>query len=265
MLTKISINSDKTLLKTLFIGQNLVELPSVESTNDYALELCKNHLPSEGTIVWAQEQTAGKGQRGNSWLSEPYQNLTFSVILHPRLMVAKQFLLVKVVSLAVAECITEITGLYHLQSLIKIKWPNDIYFAGKKIAGILIENLIKGDLIESSILGIGLNVNQIEFAELKSATSIKRMTGQPLDLKECLSEVCRQIEFRYLELGSGQLHFLDTDYKRLLYGLNQELKFEREGKVFEAVLKDVNDQGKLILEQKSGEVSAYNFKEIKFI
>ena len=133
----------------------LEKIEDVTSTNDYLSQLCKNNETKEFYTVWAERQTAGRGQRGNSWESEPGKNLTFSIVLYPTVLKARQqFYLSMLVSTAVVYALNNYTKGFS------VKWPNDIYWNDKKIAGILIENELEGNYVMQSIVGIGLNVNQ---------------------------------------------------------------------------------------------------------
>jgi BirA family biotin operon repressor/biotin-[acetyl-CoA-carboxylase] ligase len=200
-------------MQTLFIGQNLIELASVDSTNNYVLEMLKKADVAEGALVWAKEQTGGRGQRGNTWLSEPHRNLTFSFILLPHLPIENQFYLTKLVSLGIVDFVSGILSQNGISCEVRIKKPNDIYVNGQKISGILIENNIKGHDIVSSIIGIGLNVNQNEFKHVNNATSLSRISGKNFDLKDCLTNLCEYIEARYLQLKTNKIELLDKDYE----------------------------------------------------
>src|SRR4051812_18760955 len=149
-------------METLFIGKNILFLPETDSTNSYAIELLKNVNPPDGTVVHTARQLRGKGQRGAAWTTEPVSNLTISIIVKPAfLSLANQYFLYIVSALAVHDTTAEF--LAPRQFDIKIKWPNDILVNRKKIAGILIENRITGNLINASVIGIGINVNQASF------------------------------------------------------------------------------------------------------
>jgi BirA family biotin operon repressor/biotin-[acetyl-CoA-carboxylase] ligase len=251
------------LINTLFIGQHLIELASVDSTNSHALRMSKDQEIVEGTLVWAHEQTCGRGQRGNSWQSESFKNITLSIILRPGLRVEQQFYMTRVVSLGLLDALKVIrkeTG--HFEC--RIKWPNDIYAGDKKIAGILIENVLKEDKLGLSIAGIGLNVNQTTFEGLTQATSLQTLTGQAFDLEHCIGIICENIEARYLSLKANKLGLLRSDYENYLYRLNEWHSYEKDGRPFLAELTGVNDQGKLLLKQENGAIYSYDLKEIKF-
>ncbi|RYG09111.1 MAG: biotin--[acetyl-CoA-carboxylase] ligase, partial [Chitinophagaceae bacterium] len=149
---------------TLFVGQNLIKLSAVDSTNNFLKNLVSNSEPlPEGTVIMADDQYAGRGQQNNVWKAEPGKNLTFSLLLRPTfLRLNQQFLLNMAVSIAVNDVLGGLLG-----STVSIKWPNDIYFRNLKMGGMLIENNIVGNGIKTAIIGIGSNVNQQNFeAEL---------------------------------------------------------------------------------------------------
>ncbi len=164
-------------------------LDSVWSTNTelVSLELGYPH----GTVFSAHEQTAGRGQRGNKWEAEPRKNLTFSVLLRPRTIApAESFVVSMLTSLSIVEALES----FMPETEIKIKWPNDIYVADKKLCGILIENSFSGGLIDYSVVGIGINVNQTEFlSDAPNPVSMAGITGSVFDLQSVLEEVCQQI------------------------------------------------------------------------
>lgn len=250
-------------MNTLFIGQNRVELPTVDSTNNYALELVKTTKIADGTVIWAQEQTHGRGQRGNEWQSQPNRNLTLSLILNSNLKADKQFYLTKAISLGVADFVSD---LLEDPSEVKIKWPNDIFVGDKKIGGILIENILRGEQISTSVIGIGLNVNQIAFdTDLRKATSLKLHTGKTFVIKDCIDNLCEHIEPRYLQLKTNKEDLLNLDYAQQLYQLDQLCDYTHNGKYFKATLNGVNEQGKLLLKLQNGEVLSCDFKEVVFL
>ena len=140
----------------LFIGNNIISLEEVDSTNRYLKDyLLKDNNTIEGLVVVATNQHSGRGQKGNTWQSEQGKNLTFSIFIKPNIQVQAQFLISKAISLGIVDFLNDV-GLSEL----KIKWPNDIFCKDKKIARILIENTLKGNNVSNSIIGIGLNVNQ---------------------------------------------------------------------------------------------------------
>ncbi|MFC2175999.1 biotin--[acetyl-CoA-carboxylase] ligase, partial [Bacteroidota bacterium] len=190
------------MAENLFIGLNTIHLPCVDSTNNYARELVHDKMPIEGTLIIADEQTIGKGQRENSWVSEAKMNLTGSYILNPVFLAAQnQFFLSVVVALAVSDLVSLFLA---NEESVKIKWPNDILVNNQKIAGILIENTLQGAHIEASIVGIGLNVNQIEFQNELNATSLKLISAKSFELKTVIQQLNKTLEQYYLRLKAGR-------------------------------------------------------------
>lgn len=246
----------------LFVGQNLVTLKQVDSTNSFLKNILSNSKPvPEGTVIMAEDQYAGRGQRESTWQSEPGKNLTFSILLRPSfLSVTGQFNLTMAVSMGVFEALEPVLG-----TQLKIKWPNDIYYADKKLGGMLIENILQGSQIKNSIVGIGINVNQDNFTDKAgNATSIKQILQKDYSLKDILSEICKHVEAYYLHLKAGRIDFVKNIYLSRLYWLNKEGQFQSNGEVFTGMIKNVTDNGLLIVES-NGKEEAYNLKEIKFL
>ena len=248
----------KIFANSLFIGKKIEILPHCHSTNKIAGQMLGSGEAPEGTIILTHNQTAGKGQRGNSWESEPGKNLTFSLVLNPRfLSVRDQFFLNIITSLAVAETLERELGPW-----VKVKWPNDIYAKDQKICGILIENGLRGSTIESSVVGIGLNVNQTSF-ETGKATSMSEMTLKEYDLELLLEELVYSLERQYIRLRKGELKQLKREYHDKLYWMNEVHLFESE-EVFSGQITGVDAQGKLVI-QIAGQDSSFDIKEIRFI
>lgn len=250
-------------MSTLFIGQNRVFLPETHSTNSYAIELLKNVKAIEGTVVYTHKQTQGKGQRGNSWIAEPERNATFSLILKPAFLNSKNaFYLSKMTALALYDVLTEI--LNDSQFDIKIKWPNDILVNRKKIAGVLIENSMN-ETLHWSVVGIGLNVNQENFGDLKTATSLKLLNTIDYSVESVMDVLFIHLEKWYLKLKKGDLNAIDDAYRDQLFGIDSECEFEQNGSRFTAQVEDVNETGLLILKLKDGSLKTFDIKEISFI
>jgi BirA family biotin operon repressor/biotin-[acetyl-CoA-carboxylase] ligase len=238
-------------LNTLFIGHRVNVLDKVDSTNVYIHDLLAKAPLDEGLIVWALEQYAGKGQRGSSWLSQPGANLTFSVLLRPHFLAIKdQFWLTKALALSVAEFVSDSLG---AGPDVKIKWPNDIYVNERKIAGILIENILEKSLIKYSIAGIGVNINQDAFdPSLPNASSLKLLAGKEFELRACLEKLCVSIEKFYLELRTSDYRKIDESYHKLLYRKDIWSKFSLNGKPTEGMIKGVSASGHLLINTKTG-------------
>lgn len=246
---------------TLFMGQNLLTLSTVDSTNTYALNLLSNTKPPlEGTVILAEEQEAGRGQQGAAWKSEKGDSLPFSIILYPQFLpVHQQFELTVAMSLGVCR------GLERLGISAQVKWPNDIYVQGRKLAGMLIENQVQGTQIRSAIVGIGLNVNQERFPDyLPNPISIQQVTGKRMVLDEVLKCLLESIEGAYLQLKSGLVDKLRTEYLQRLYLFEEPALFEVEGERLLGTITGVGSQGHLRVEM-DGEERVFDLKQIKFI
>jgi BirA family biotin operon repressor/biotin-[acetyl-CoA-carboxylase] ligase len=247
---------------TLFVGQSIVKLHEVDSTNTYLKNLLSNSKPlMEGTVIMAEHQFAGRGQKSNVWESEKGKNLTISIYLRPTfLAINDHFDLNKAISLGVTDCLNNILG-----DNCKIKWPNDIYLHDKKIGGILIENVIKGYNIKESVVGIGINVNQINFStNLDRVNSIAKVLHKDYNLDLLLSELCQNIESRYLQLKAGKKALLAVDYQARLFRLREVHQFEIGNTIIKGTITGVTATGKLSV-QINNEVKELDLKEVKFI
>ncbi|WP_276370292.1 biotin--[acetyl-CoA-carboxylase] ligase [Chryseolinea sp. H1M3-3] len=234
-------------------------MPECHSTNTKALELCQQPNTPEGTLVITNQQTSGRGQRGNTWESRPGMNLTFSVILKPVFLLVKdQFLLNVITSLAVHDYLSE-----TCKAPIHIKWPNDILVNEFKICGILIENQLMGDRFTNVVVGIGFNVNQREFS-WGSATSLASVTNRTYDLQEVLEGLLSNLEARYVQLRQGHAHILKADYLRHLYRINEIHTFSADHNQFEGKIIGVDEYGRLRI-STAGQEKIFGIKEISFV
>lgn len=247
------------LPNTLFIGQQLHFLPVCASTNSEAHQLLIKNKATEGCTILTFEQTNGRGQRGNTWEAEPGKNITLSVVLMPTfLAVRQQFYLNMAVSLAVLDLIRE-QGAEDTQ----LKWPNDLYFKDKKIAGILIENSINSYALQHSIIGIGLNTNQQLFG-LPAATSLANILEREIPLEPLVMRLLELLEKRYLELRSGKQAKLKYEYLQALYRYQQEHRFVVNGRQVAGIIAGVAEDGRLGVEIEK-ELRFFDFKEIAYI
>lgn len=249
--------------KTLFIGQNCQYLPSCQSTNDEAADLLSQTDLAEGTLIVTDNQTAGRGQRGNIWLAEPGQNLTFSLVLRPNFLpAARQFWLNIAVSVGITDALLPLTD-----GLIRIKWPNDLYIETQKTGGLLIENTIQGQWLAWSIVGLGLNLNQTTFT-YPTATSLQARFPLPegYHLPGVLTSICEHIEKRYLQLKAGHEAILKATYLQRLYRFGEAGRFRdaQTGTIFTGTLVGVNENGQLAL-MVGSDRQYFNFKEIEFL
>ena len=216
----------------------------------------------DGTVIMAENQYAGRGQQHKSWYAEPGKNLTFSILLKPDFLpIGSQFDLTRATSLGVFDALAPLTG-----EKLKIKWPNDIYYDDFKLGGILIENIIQGDKIKDSIIGIGLNINQEKFPDwLPNAISLKQILHQDYDLQTLLSDICGKIETYYMKLKAGELLFVRNAYLSRLYWRNENKNFKTVNGLFTGAIKTVSMSGKLLIENNNGEELEFSFKEIEFL
>ena len=248
-------------LNTLFVGQQLIELEEINSTSNYAAELLKAGQMAEGTVIMAHSQTQGRGQRGNTWESSKGQSLTFSLILYPKfLKISEQFYLSEAIAMAVIDSLKE------LNINAQIKWPNDIYVGDKKLGGILIENSINGNSLSTSIIGIGLNINQTNFPEnLPNPTSLKLLTNKEFNIRNFLEHLLGFIEKRFLQLRSLQFRELKKEYLASLYRMDGYHSFQLKENKISARIKDVLPDGRLELTDSEEKTFIVNFQEIRFL
>lgn len=229
----------------------VVHIDETDSTNHWL----KAH--GEGTmVVVADFQTAGKGCGSNSWESERGQNLTFSMLIHPEALEARaQFRITEVVSVALCNTLER-----YIYKEVDIKWPNDIYVGDQKICGILIENRLQGSVIKDSIIGIGLNVNQQAFlSDAPNPVSMWQLTGQETN-REALLEAFLQAFNEAWESETISMAYRQRLYRREGY----HAFCDKDGR-FEAKLRNVLNDGMLVLEDREGQRRNYAFKEIKYI
>ncbi|MDL2243791.1 biotin--[acetyl-CoA-carboxylase] ligase [Bacteroidales bacterium OttesenSCG-928-J19] len=240
---------------------NLIRIDSTASTNSFLKDLLQEQDLPEGTVVVAHEQSAGRGQAGNTWESEPGENLTFSILLRPDFLPIKDyFLLSEVIALSITEVLK-----FYIECL-SVKWPNDIYYRDEKLAGILIENEIQGQTIVRSVIGIGLNVNQEIFrSDAPNPTSLKRITGLEYSLDSLLEDIVASILSLYQDLKEGNTKQIIQDYHLLLYRRKGFYRYQDKGGEFLAQIEQIDSSGHLYLITQEGEQRKYAFKEVKFL
>ena len=245
----------------MIIGSNLLFFKSLPSTNTYAASVLKDKELSEGTVIYTNHQSSGHGQGGNKWESEDSKNLLISIVLFPSMIIpAEQFLLSMVISLGICDFLDRYT------SSVSIKWPNDIYVNNDKIAGILIENSIMGNLIEHTIAGIGININQAKFlSDAPNPVSLSNLTAKEYNLSECLSQLVSDLDKRYKSLISGNTAMIKAHYLSRLYRNAKWFKYQDMKGIFTGRIVSVSDTGKLQVEREDGIIDEYEFKEIDFI
>lgn len=237
---------------------NLIHLSVVDSTSNYAANLLKETNVVNGTTILTKSQTQGRGQRGNEWQTEKGKNLILSTIIFPQLKNEFVFYLNIVVSLALNKTINDL-GITS-----EIKWPNDIYVNDKKVAGILIENQLHGQQINSAILGIGLNVNQIDFPEDIRATSLQLIKGEEVEIDMVFDQYFSYLDFYLDHLMQGNFPLLLSRYYDAMYRFQEKALYKDESGEFEGVITGIDANGRLLIRVME-RVRSYDLKEVEFI
>lgn len=239
----------------------LVHISETNSTNNYLQTLCAQEKVEEFTTVVADFQTSGRGQRGNSWESEPHKNLLFSFVLLPEFLEARrQFLISQIISLAIKEELDTYTN------DISIKWPNDIYWKEKKICGILIENDLMGRNLSQSIAGIGININQEEFhSPAPNPVSLYQITGKQYDIFEVLKNIMLRIQSYYCQLKKNDTLSIVAHYEKSLFRKEGMHRYKDTNGEFLARIVCVEPEGRLILEDEMQAKRRYMFKEVEYL
>eukprot|EP01132_Coremiostelium_polycephalum_P000266 gene266-349_t len=243
-----------------FVGEKIIYKETCSSTNTLALHLLTTQPPAEGTVVITDCQTHGRGQRNNTWESEPYQNLTFSLILYPTTLTTPQsFLLNMLTTLGICQTLH-----HYLPHGLYTKWPNDIYYQNKKLGGVLIENIVSQGTIKASVIGIGLNINQTTF-RAPYASSLSLICGQNFNLSNLLTQLRQNIQEQYARLAQGQESNLQKDYVKNLYWLHEKRTFQDSQGHFLGTIQGVDDIGRLVIQQAQGPAKYYDCKEVTYI
>lgn len=240
----------------------LIKLSATDSTNAYLKDLMFHNTLENFTVVMAHTQLKGRGQMGTNWLSEPGSNLTFSVLVKSiDSLVSDQFLLNIYVSLAIYDTLNQL----QVPDL-KIKWPNDIMSGHSKICGILIENILSGQHIQASIVGIGLNVNQLAFNNLSNVSSLKLLLGRSLDLEELLFNIVRNLKRLLGKREEGDKKDLVERYESRLFRKDKPSTFKsQDDEMFMGFIKGVSREGKLQILLEDNILKEFNLKEVKLL
>lgn len=238
-----------------------IHIEQTDSTINYLKAYCQEHEAEEFTTVVADYQTAGRGQRGNSWEAEKGKNLLFSFVCFPRFLQARrQFLLSQIVSLSIKETLDAYT------EEIFIKWPNDIYWKEKKICGILIENDLTGKDISQSIAGIGINVNQKTFSSpAPNPISLWQITGKEHSPEQLLKEVMQRLKSYYDLLKRDECGIIAQRYDQSLFRRHGLHPYRDAQGNFSAEIVRIEEDGRLILKTEKGEERGYMFKEVEYL
>jgi len=241
---------------------DIIKLNAIDSTNSYLLNLSRAVHLEDPTIVITNNQTKGRGQHGTSWQSVPQQSLLFSVFKRFEDLPSDK---IPNITYAVSLGLENAFKKYKIPN-ITIKWPNDIMSRSKKMAGILIENQIKQGNVVSSVIGLGINVNEKKFKSLPQATSMLLTTGNKFDLNEVLQLVIEEILIQLTKLDKGDYADLKIKYETSLFRKDMISVFEvKDGYRFNGKIKGVNEIGKIVIENENEILNSYQLKEIKML
>jgi BirA family biotin operon repressor/biotin-[acetyl-CoA-carboxylase] ligase len=243
------------------IGHPFYILDKINSTNNYAMEQVNNGGVTSGTAWFAMEQTAGKGQRGKQWISPPGENIMLTIALQPKdLPLSRQFMLSVTVALAAYDFFSKYAGEETC-----IKWSNDIYWRDRKAGGILIENVLRGNIWQYAIIGMGININQAQFPEdLPNPVSLRQITGKTWDAVTLAKDLCTFLQQRLQQLHPAQYESLLEEYKSKLFRFQEPALYLQNGEYFQGIIRDVLPDGPLCLE-KNGEILQLGFGEVTFV
>ena len=240
----------------------IIKLDATDSTNVYLKELSQSAQLADYTVVVAKKQLKGRGQMGSVWQSEEGKNLTFSILKkYSSMSVEQQFLLNIGVSLAVCDTLEGLS-----MPNMMVKWPNDIMSGSFKIGGILIENVLKGQWVQNSIIGIGLNVNQGHFENLEKAASMKSITGHFYDLDELLHSILDKLHLHLDQIEGKTMAQLLPSYEKRLFRKDKPSTFTNaKGERFMGFIRRVSDSGTLVLELEDHIFREYDLKEVTLL
>ena len=238
-----------------------IHLGQIDSTNAY-LQRQQSEADIRNWVVSANEQTAGKGMGSNGWESEVGKNLTFSLAVDMGFLPAeRQFLLSEAVALGLYEALCPLIP----EEKLHIKWPNDIYFENRKLAGILINSTIKANMMDVSIIGIGLNVNQMQFKDWPThPISLKQITGKKYNLQPLLEQIAEHILIKVEQLKASPAA-IEQNYLKRLYRYRTWAEYEVGGKNLWLFMTGIDAFGRLMLIDKSNNPYCFDIKEIKFL
>ena len=237
----------------------MIKLDAIDSTNSYLKKLLLKENINDFTIVVSKHQTNGRGRNGNLWANKPYLNLAFSVYKRfINFSVNEKFMLNIVSSVSVYEVLKK----YKLNNL-TIKWPNDIMTENKKIAGILIENSVRGNKINHSVIGVGININQSQFLDLPNATSVFLESGKKHSVEKIAVELKDAIKKNFTNFEIRETELIEF-YNSVLYKRNVTTDFTTiDAKKIQGTIIGVNKEGTLSLKQKNHKVFEFSENQIK--
>lgn len=246
------------LTNTSFTGKVIHSFKTLDSTNNFSKILINQKTAENGCLVHTEFQSNGRGQKGNTWVGNEAENIYVSFIYHfDSLEASNFFALNRLTCLAIIKTLNSFSD-----KSFKIKWPNDIYYKDQKIAGILIENTVAEKWIKSTIIGIGINVNQVEYPDGINASSLHLIESKSFDIYNIIDRLATEIERHYL-IVKEKSSALELDYHRLLYKLDEAQSFELNGNLQKATIQGVDKFGRLKLEI-ANEVRGYDHHEVKW-
>ena len=238
-----------------------IYIPQTISTNVSLAEICSKGYTENLTSVYSSFQTDGRGQRGNKWESEDGKNLLFSFVIFPKGLPAREhFILLQITALALFDTLSEYTD------GISIKWPNDIYWMDRKICGTLIENDLSGMNIERSISGTGVNLNQKIFRSgAPNPISLSLITGQEYDIETVLHNIMNSASIYHRMFDNGESDIIRKKYFEAIYRKDGFYMYKDDNGTFDAIIEDIEKDGRLVLKDREGRVRKYLFKEVSYI
>lgn len=241
------------------IGQQIIQLHEVDSTNNYAARLLSEGKLAHGTVILAEHQTAGRGQRGRNWQSIGSKQFTGSYFLKTDFLSVDHLCYLNMsIALAVREMIQSFT-----RKKVSIKWPNDIFIDSQKIAGILIETNWKNGRVEGAIVGVGVNISPVQ--SVAYATSLEEISGKSPEAFSVLDALTRSLNACYDYVQQEDFEYLKTTYESFLWKKDEEITLEeRQNSVpFKGIIRGVDQIGNLLVE-RSGEIMTYHNQELNF-
>jgi BirA family biotin operon repressor/biotin-[acetyl-CoA-carboxylase] ligase len=245
---------------TRFVGQHIVYKATCASTNSLAIECLHQAGLPEGAVVITDHQYRGRGQRSHVWHSAPNENLTFSVVLHPTFLSALEgFSLNIITTLAIHHVLAQ-----YIPIGLSIKWPNDIYYHNQKLGGVLIENVVQKRRLKASVIGIGLNVNQVHFA-FQGPTSLSMICQCTFSLQQLLTQILVKLEHNYLQLRAQDIAPLHAAYLKDMYWIHEIHTFRDATHTFQGTIRGVDTAGKLMIEQVGSTSKHYSMQEVTFM
>ena len=245
-------------MATLF--SNIIKVDQTVSTNSYASKLLKIEKAKEGTVIFANFQTKGEGQRGEIWQSEYGKNILTSMIISPKISIKDQFNVTTCIALSLFDLMSK----YFYQK-VTIKWPNDILVADKKIAGILIQNVVSRGVIKDAIVGVGINVNQKRFSDYSTkATSFVLELEKEVSLSLLQNQLMLAVEARYLQFQEGKMKEMKSEFLENLFGFDLWRNYIVDDQEVKAKIIGIDEYGRLILRFQNDSINAFSLKEIVY-